>query len=84
MGRSSAPASASSSSSVPESISSSAPTSGSMTYGVIGGKAGRSLGSIKPKEGEFFDRSELPRRFRKLEFTEAEMEAVESGGASMW
>ena len=55
---------------------------GSQTYGLIGGKSGADLGPIKPAEGEFFDRSELPRRFKKLEWSEEEMEAVMSGGAS--
>lgn len=57
---------------------------GPMTYGAIGGRAARDLGSIKPKEGEYFDVSELPRRFQKRAWSEAEMDAVTSGGASMW
>ena len=39
---------------------------------------------MTPSEGEFFDRSELPRRFRALEWEEKEIAAVESGGASLW
>ena len=53
-------------------------------YGAIGGHSAKELGSIKPKEGEFFDRSELPARFRKLEWTQREMDAIESGGAALW
>lgn len=57
---------------------------GPMTYGRIGGRAGKDLGSIKPKEGEYFDISELPKRFQRRVWTEEEMEATISGGASMW
>lgn len=57
---------------------------GSQTYGAIGGKSGASLGSIKPAQGEYFDRSELPARFRRMAWTESEIDAVESAGASMW
>jgi small subunit ribosomal protein YMR-31 len=56
----------------------------SKAYGLIGGKSGRSLGPVEAEKGEFFDRSELPRRFRALEFEEWEIEAVSSGGASLW
>jgi len=55
-----------------------------MTYGAIGGTSGSRLGSIKPKEGEYFDVSELPRRFQKRSWTDEEMDATNSGGASMW
>ncbi|RMZ90269.1 hypothetical protein DV736_g2501, partial [Chaetothyriales sp. CBS 134916] len=50
--------------------------------GRIGGKRGADLGPVQPAAGEFFDRSELPRRFRKLEWSEEEIEAVNSGGAT--
>ncbi|KIX04763.1 uncharacterized protein Z518_05633 [Rhinocladiella mackenziei CBS 650.93] len=62
----------------------SAPTSSPMTYGAIGGTPGRSLGPIQPKKGEYFDRSELPKRFWRAQWTEEEIEAVSSGGASMF
>ena len=55
---------------------------GSQTYGLIGGKSGAELGQVKQAEGQFFDRSELPGRFKKLDWSEDEMEAVMSGGAS--
>jgi len=54
------------------------------TYGAIGGSTARMLGSVQPKEGEVWDRNELPKRFRRTAFTEAEMEAIESGGASLF
>lgn len=78
------PQSSASSSSSSSEYSAPGPTSlkGSQTYGLIGGKTGAELGSVQPGEGEFFDRSELPRRFKKLAWTEEEMEAVETGGAS--
>lgn len=57
---------------------------GPMTYGFVGGKAGRDLGSIQPKDGEYFDVSELPKRFQRRGYTEQEMDAVTSGGASLW
>jgi small subunit ribosomal protein YMR-31 len=55
-----------------------------MTYGAIGGKPGRSLGSVQPKEGEHFDRNELPSRFWRTAWSEEEIEAISSGGASMF
>ena len=53
-----------------------------MIYGAIGGHTGHELGSIKPKDGEFFDRSELPKRFRRTGWSEEEIDAVTSAGAS--
>ncbi|KAK5163720.1 uncharacterized protein LTR77_010393 [Saxophila tyrrhenica] len=61
-----------------------APPSGMEPYGGIGGKSGKQLGDIQPAKGQFFDRDELPARFRRRPFSEAEMEAVDSAGASMW
>lgn len=51
---------------------------------MIGSKSGRQLGSIQPAEGEYFDRSELPARFRRTTWSQAEIDAIESGGASMF
>lgn len=51
--------------------------------GMIGGNSGSSLGPVQPKLGEYFDRSELPERFRRMPWTEAEIEAIETGGASL-
>jgi small subunit ribosomal protein YMR-31 len=55
-----------------------------MTYGAIGGKPGQSLGPVKPGPGEYFDRNELPQRFWRTPWSEEEIEAVETGGASMF
>lgn len=66
------------------SSSSGASVAAGQAYGAIGGRSARQLGSVQPKEGEFWDRNELPKRFRRTAFTEAEMEAIESGGASMF
>ncbi|KEZ44703.1 Uncharacterized protein SAPIO_CDS2787 [Scedosporium apiospermum] len=50
----------------------------------IGGVAGSDLGSVQPPQGVFFDRSQLPARFRRLPLDPAEIEAVESGGAALF
>lgn len=52
--------------------------------GAIGGSPGASLGPVEPKQGEYFDRNELPERFHRLPWTEAEIEAIETGGASLF
>jgi small subunit ribosomal protein YMR-31 len=52
--------------------------------GRIGGTPGASLGPVEPGKGNYFDRSELPDRFRRLGWTQAEIDAVESGGASAY
>ncbi|KAJ5195084.1 uncharacterized protein N7498_008522 [Penicillium cinerascens] len=54
------------------------------TGGGIGGQPGSALGPVQPASGEFFDRTELPARFGRLSWSQAEIEAVESGGASMY
>lgn len=53
-------------------------------YGAIGGKSAKELGPIKPGKGEFLDRNELPARFHRTTWSQAEIDAVESGGASMF
>lgn len=50
--------------------------------GGIGGASGSALPSIEPGKGLFFDRDELPARFRRTTWTVEEIEAIESGGAS--
>ncbi|OLN81930.1 37S ribosomal protein YMR-31, mitochondrial [Colletotrichum chlorophyti] len=50
----------------------------------IGGTAGHDLGPVAPPSGVFFDRSELPARFRRQPIDLAEIEAVESGGAALF
>lgn len=62
---------------------SSIPTS-PLAYGAIGGHAGHSLGSVAPPKGQYFDRSELPARFGRTPWTQAEIEAIDTGGASMF
>ncbi|KAI9664594.1 MAG: hypothetical protein M1821_006040 [Bathelium mastoideum] len=52
--------------------------------GAIGSHSGHSLGSVEPGRGEVFDRSDLPSRFRRTPWTQAEIDAIESGGASMF
>jgi small subunit ribosomal protein YMR-31 len=42
------------------------------------------LGPVEPEKGEYFDRSELGKEYAKLAWTAAEIEAIESGGASMF
>ncbi|OJD33544.1 ribosomal protein mitochondrial [Diplodia corticola] len=51
--------------------------------GSIGSQPGSALGSVNPGKGEYFDRSELPPRFGRLSWSAAEIEAIESGGASL-
>ena len=52
--------------------------------GAIGARSGHELGDIQPPEGTAFDRSELPRKYGRMVWSESEIEAVESGGASQW
>lgn len=52
--------------------------------GHIGGQSAKQLGPITLSKGEVWDRSELPARFRRKSWTLAEMEAVDSGGASLF
>ncbi|KAJ9619509.1 hypothetical protein H2203_008287 [Taxawa tesnikishii (nom. ined.)] len=52
--------------------------------GLIGSHSGGSLGPVEPAKGQFFDRSELPARFHRAPLTQAEIDAIESGGASMF
>ena len=50
----------------------------------VGATPGRELGSVEAGKGQFFDRGDLPTRFRRMRVDEAEMEAIETGGASLW
>lgn len=50
----------------------------------IGAVPGSQLGSVAPPKGTFFDVSELPARFHRKRIPVAELEAVESGGASLF
>ncbi|KAL4930631.1 alpha-ketoglutarate dehydrogenase subunit KGD4 [Aspergillus undulatus] len=56
----------------------------SFTQGSVGRTPGASLGPVQPKEGQFFDRAELPARFHRLPYSAAEIEAIETGGASLY
>ncbi|ATZ48986.1 hypothetical protein BCIN_04g01920 [Botrytis cinerea B05.10] len=51
--------------------------------GTIGSLSGRALGSVAPNKGEYFDRSELPARFRRTPIDLAEIDAIETGGATV-
>lgn len=64
--------------------STSTSSSGSRYGGHIGSSSGRQLGSIEAGKGEVFDVSELPARFRRRVMSVEEIEAVESGGGSLF
>ncbi|KAF1817781.1 uncharacterized protein K489DRAFT_385548 [Dissoconium aciculare CBS 342.82] len=49
----------------------------------IGAQSGRSLGAVKPAANQFWDRNDLPQRFHRTPFTQAEIDAIETGGASL-
>lgn len=50
--------------------------------GGIGAAPAAALGSIEAGKGFFFDRDELPARFRRTSWSVEEIEAIESGGAT--
>ncbi|KAI1330587.1 hypothetical protein F5Y16DRAFT_338557 [Xylariaceae sp. FL0255] len=50
----------------------------------IGTSSASALGPVAAPKGVFFDRNELPERFRRSPLTLAEIEAVETGGATMF
>lgn len=54
------------------------------SVGFIGGSSGSKLGSVEPPKGQYFDRNELPARFRRAPIDLLEIEAVESGGAALF
>ncbi|KAJ2897225.1 putative ribosomal protein ymr-31 protein [Zalerion maritima] len=49
----------------------------------IGSTPGAALGDVSPPKGQYFDRHHLPGKFRRTAISVDEMEALESGGASM-
>ncbi|POS83314.1 hypothetical protein EPUL_003859 [Erysiphe pulchra] len=51
--------------------------------GSIGSSSGSSLGPVSPSEGQFFDRSELPPRFHRTPIEFTEIDAIETGGATL-
>ncbi|EHK99188.1 hypothetical protein M7I_5021 [Glarea lozoyensis 74030] len=56
---------------------------GGKSSGTIGAISGHSLGSVAPEKGQFFDRSELPARFRRAPLDLSEIDAIETGGATL-
>jgi small subunit ribosomal protein YMR-31 len=50
----------------------------------IGAQSGQSLGPVTPAKGEYFDRSELPERFRRVPMEAWEIDAIDSGGATLF
>jgi small subunit ribosomal protein YMR-31 len=50
----------------------------------VGSSSGSSLGPVEAGNGFFFDRSELPARFQRMSWSQAEIDAIESGGASQF
>jgi small subunit ribosomal protein YMR-31 len=59
-------------------------TPSSTIGGAIGGQSGQSLGPVEPPKGQYFDRDELPEKFRRKPWTQAEIDAVQTGGASLF
>ncbi|PMD27214.1 hypothetical protein NA56DRAFT_227947 [Hyaloscypha hepaticicola] len=51
--------------------------------GSVGSMSGHSLGPVAPAKGEYFDRNELPARFRRSPIELAEIDAIETGGATL-
>ncbi|KAI0133323.1 hypothetical protein F4776DRAFT_129194 [Hypoxylon sp. NC0597] len=50
----------------------------------IGAQSASHLGPVEPPKGVYFDRNQLPERFRRIPLTAAEIEAVETGGATLF
>ncbi|KAI0154304.1 hypothetical protein GGR57DRAFT_466611 [Xylariaceae sp. FL1272] len=57
-------------------------------HGPLGKSIGRipaaKLGPVEAPKGTYFDRSDLPARFRRSPLTLAEIEAIETGGAALF
>lgn len=51
--------------------------------GGLGSVSGNSLGPVAPTKGEYFDRNELPARFRRQPIDLSEIDAIETGGATL-
>ncbi|KAI6248239.1 hypothetical protein HI914_03523 [Erysiphe necator] len=51
--------------------------------GSIGSISGSSLGPVTQSEGQFFDRNELPPRFHRTPIDLTEIDAIETGGATL-
>ncbi|KAI1337343.1 hypothetical protein F5Y15DRAFT_159228 [Xylariaceae sp. FL0016] len=50
----------------------------------IGSMPARQLGPVDAPKGMYFDRNDLPERFRRSPLTVAEIEAIETGGAALF
>ncbi|KAI2622624.1 hypothetical protein GGS21DRAFT_534651 [Xylaria nigripes] len=50
----------------------------------LGSVPASKLGPVAAPVGQYFDRSELPERFRRMPLSAAEIEAVETGGATLY
>ncbi|KAL7623624.1 hypothetical protein AAE478_005176 [Parahypoxylon ruwenzoriense] len=50
----------------------------------IGTQPAASLGPVEPPNGVYFDRNQLPERFRRVPLSAAEIEAIETGGATLF
>ncbi|KAF2864107.1 hypothetical protein K470DRAFT_279908 [Piedraia hortae CBS 480.64] len=72
---------ASSSSSKTSNASSRQARSSGKSFGEL---TGEELGSPEPKKGQFWDRNDLPPRFHRMTWTQADIEAIESGGATLY
>jgi small subunit ribosomal protein YMR-31 len=51
--------------------------------GGVGETSGHALGPVSPAKGEYFDRNELPARFRRTPIDLAEIDAIETAGATL-
>ncbi|KAF2968680.1 hypothetical protein GQX73_g4935 [Xylaria multiplex] len=49
----------------------------------IGSLPASRLGPVEAPKGQYFDRNELPARFRRMPLSLAEIEAIETGGATL-
>nr|P9WES8.1 RecName: Full=Alpha-ketoglutarate dehydrogenase subunit 4, mitochondrial; Short=alpha-KGDH subunit 4; AltName: Full=2-oxoglutarate dehydrogenase complex component 4; Short=OGDHC subunit 4 [Thermochaetoides thermophila DSM 1495] len=49
----------------------------------IGGSPAVALGPVEPPQGVYFDRNDLPERFRRQPLTPDEIEAIETGGGHL-
>ncbi|KAI0008954.1 hypothetical protein F4779DRAFT_409730 [Xylariaceae sp. FL0662B] len=50
----------------------------------IGAVPASQLGPVQPPKGVYFDRNELPARFHRTPLSPAEIEAIETGGATLF
>jgi small subunit ribosomal protein YMR-31 len=51
--------------------------------GSLGSMSGHSLGPVAPTKGDYFDRNDLPARFRRTPIDLTEIDAIETGGATL-